>query len=345
MAAGDIYKASEANTTASQREALAALARGGTAELQAFQAAQQQQRADQGDVMRQILDRASSLNAGAAGQEMAAKASPALDLRAQALASMHSSNEAAMGQIGAANKDYFDQVNAAVPLVKARSDEINAAAAAKAQQEEADRQMRLAIQQMQLEGQYASLENTQAAGRNAAAKASAPKELSDAQLKTRLLGAANVAKDDLAARRQATALNGAKPMAGDVRMTDQLNNDPANASLVDLARRIGVDAGIDPMRVYGIIAAPAGKAVKPTQVAHRTDVVSRVQQHASPNTYDTFIDIIVGRRDADGKTIATPATSYAAAMSQVKSLTDAQLKAVGVSRTALSNWLADYFQG
>lgn len=338
MAAGDIYKASEAQTTASQREALAALARGGTAERDAYLAGVKAQQEDRGRVLQDIMARATDLNAGAAGAELAAAAQPGMDRRSQALLAAQQSSANALAPITEANRVYFDQVNAAVPLVKARSDEINEANRLKAIAEEQDRQMRLAIQQMQLEGQYASLANTQQAGANARARAAGggggAGSLSDSELRTRLTGAAQVAKSDLEQRRQSTALQpGMQARAGDVRMTDQLNDDPANAPLHELARRIGVAAGIDPMRVYGVVSAPEQKPIKTTQAAHRLNVVDRVERYASDNTALAFTEIVAA------------SSSYAKALQTLAGIDKDQLRADKVSTDVLKRWLSDYYSG
>ena len=328
MAAGDIYKASEEQTSASQREALAALARGGTAELQAFQAAQQQQSADKGDVLRQILDRATSLGAGAAGQELAAKVSPSLDLRSQALASMHSSNESAMGQIGAANSNYFDQVNAAVPLVKARSDEINEANRIKAEQEAAQRDLERQLAEMRLMGEYASLENTQAAGRNAAAKASGGGgDLSDSELKTRLLGAASAKK----AATPNLEVFGVK--------LPQL-------SQTAQARKIGVEAGLDPARVFGVTLPKAVTPPRPSQqladqraqaemaaVQARLNLIETAKRAASKGTFFE-LEKAIDRGEAE--------QSMQAAIDYVNGLDAGYLKRNSISRPALLDWVKRY---
>ena len=320
MAAGDIYKASEAQTNASQREALAALARGGTAEKDAYLASQKAQQDDQARIMQEILARATAIGAPAgAAAEQQAGAQPGFDRRALALAAAQGSGATALDQISKANSNYFDQVNAAVPIVKARSDEINAANALKAQQEEADRQLRLQLADMQLAEAQARLGNTVQSGRNAAAKASGGGDLSDSELRTRLTGAAR-------ATAEASPLKNLSVFG--VRLP-QLSESAR-------ARNIGVESGIDPARVFGLINPPkAAKApttkVTPAEQTRRIDVINRVRQHASDKTAGLVVNIV-----AD-------ASNFQKALALLAEEDDKDLKKAGISRQATERWLRDYY--
>lgn len=320
MAAGDIYKASEAQTTASQREALAALARGGTAERDAYLASQQAQQGDQQRIMAEILSRATAIGApaGAAG-EMQAAAQPGFDRRAMALAGAQGSAATALDQITKANSNYFDQVNAAVPLVKARSDEINEANRIKAEQAEADRQLRYQLAQMQLA--RSGLDFDTAAAKAAADRASAASggDLSDSELRTRLVGAARAEKASTPPR--VASVFGAKVAL-------------PKGSDESVARRIGTNAGVPASRVFGLLPDPkvsAPKQVTPKQATHRQGVLDRVVKHASDKTAGLIINI------------TADAGSYADALNLLREETDADLKKAGISRSATERWLRDYY--
>ena len=318
-----IYGASEENTNASKREALAALARGGTAERDAFLASQEAARGDQSRVLQQIMDRATKLGAGGAGAEMAAAAQPGFDRRSQALLGAQGSAEAALGQITASNSNYFDQVNAAVPIVKARTDEIVAAAKAKAEQERLDRELELQIKQMALMAAEAKARGDSGGG--------GVDELSDSELKNRLMGAAAV-------QRKTQPMQPPKKIMG--LKLPQLSQEAS-------ARRIGVEAGLDPSRVFGLVPnkTPAKKPApaKSSQTTHRTNVTQRVQKHASKNTYETFLNLVAGEPATATDPAIPPVRSMAEALREVKKFPDAELKRLGVSRDALTRWLTDYF--
>ena len=130
-----IFDAAEAQNTATQREALAALATGGSKARDAYLAAQQAQKADKAAVMRDIMDRSTQIAAPEAGVLHQAQAAPRMDLRATALAGSATSNQNLLGTLAAANKNYFDQVAAAIPIVKQRALIERDERAAKAQQE------------------------------------------------------------------------------------------------------------------------------------------------------------------------------------------------------------------
>lgn len=329
----DIYEASKAQTTASQREALAALARGGTAERDAYLAAQRAQKGDQEQVYRQIMERATAIGAPAgAVTEMQAAAQPGFDRRAAALLGAKSSGETALGQISAAHSNYFDQVNAAVPLVKARSDEIREANRIKAEQEEADRKMRILLQQMQLE--RANLDYETAAQRAASASGD---DMTPGKIISRLGGrtvAGNVLRQ--AATEQAADFSERRGANGP-------GSAPRSVGAIadEIGGRVGLPAG------YGstLLGITAPKEQRPSQMLTdanaqaelaareaRLRLLDTAKRAASKMTYFEFEKAVdVGEEGG-----------MQAALDYVNGLKSDYLKRNGVSRTALLDWVRRY---
>lgn len=301
--AGDLFDAAAAQNTASQREALAALATGGSKARDAYLAAQQAQTADKASVMRDILDRSTQIGAPEAGALHQAQAAPRMDLRATALAGSSTSNQALLGSLAAANKNYFDQVAAAMPIVRERSLMERDARAAKEAEEQAG--IAAILKQLGGVGMAQGFAETYQGTQRFEPQVEVP---------------------------------GAKP--GTFNFNGVLK--PREATRDESAEEFGEQVGLPPGAGRALIG-PAKAEPKPTQTAHRADVTKRVAQHASANTYDTFLDVITGRPKTETTPAVPAATSYAAAMKRVNGLTDEQLKAVGVSKDVLVRWLTDYF--
>lgn len=196
-----------------RRRALRALATGGTQAKNAQDEFERQIRADRQRAAQAAMADAVRIDAPQAGAELQPRIDAPFDRYAAAAGSANQSRLATLRQMEAANRTYMSQVNAARPVVE-------------------------------------GLARAKAAER--AAKASKEKELSDSELRTRLMGAAGAMREDLAGRKAALQ-TGSNATAGTVRMTDMLNADPANAPQETLARRLGTGAGLDPARVHGLV--------------------------------------------------------------------------------------------
>lgn len=161
--------------------------------------------------------------------------------------------------------------------------------------------------------------------------------LSDSELRTRLIGAGQAAL--AAGDYPTTAVKPSGPQSltvlgktvtgPSVPVTTKLPVPTAEA----LARQIGVQSGLDPSVVYGLVQDPKAKP-PPTGVVstdHRNNTISRVGTSASPGTYAAFLKTVANANDLD------------AALALVNARTDAELKAAGVGKTSLINWLRDYY--
>lgn len=304
MAEGDIFKAVPPNTAASKREALAALARGGTSARDAYMQSIEAQKADQSGVMRDILDRATAINAPEAGEQLAAEAAPGMDRRGQALLGARSSTASTLDAIAAANRAYMDQVSAATPIVEAR-----------ARQALAERRAREAeeLTPGKLISQLGGLEvlRSIAEARNAG----------DTRYE---YGAAQDNRFD-----EKTGKMTNKPAApGTFNFRGDLV--PRNATMGETATDVAEEVGLG--KQYGPALTPPTTAPKKlTQGAHRADVVRRVQEHASPATAEEF-ELTIGA-----------AKNLGEALTLVSALDDEELKSRGVSRDVLRRWVTDYF--
>lgn len=327
-----IYGAAKENTAASKREALAALARGGTTERDAYLAAQESQTTDKARVLSEIMDRATRLGAGAAGAEMQAAAQPGFDRRSQALLGARSSAEGALGQITAANSNYFDQVDAAVPIIKARTDEINEANRIKAEQEAADRELDFQIKQL-------ALMTAQENARGAAARASGAsgKEMTPGKI-IGALGGQTLAGNVI---RQA-----ATEQAGDFSERRGANG-PGSAprSLGAIADEVGGRVGLPAGYGSSLVGITGPKPQRPSQVLTdanaqaelaareaRLRLLDTAKRAASKGTYFEF-EKAVDVGEADG---------MQAAIDYVNGLKSDYLKRNGISRTALLDWVRRY---
>jgi hypothetical protein len=300
MAEGDIFGAVPANTESTKRAALAALARGGTQAKDAYLAGLKAQQDDKGAILRDILDRATALNAPEAAASMQATAAPALDRRAAALTSARGSSADLFAALDAAHRNYFDEVNAATPIVQARAQQALADAAAK---------------KAETDGGIAAI--LKELGGVGMAKGYAETYQGDPRFvpQTQVVGAdKNFAP--VAAKPGTFNFNGVLK--------------PRTPTAQESADDFGNAVGLPPGAGRALLGAPR-PAAKPTQAAHRADVLGRVAQHASPGT-----------ADAVQRTLAI-SKSLADALTNIADTSDADLKKNGVSRAALTQWVRDYY--
>lgn len=312
--------------------ALAALARGGSGALAEHQAAQQQIAVLKQQAAEGALRRAAQIGAGAAGAELAGAAGGAgqvYDRYSQDAGRAGQIRQQAMADLAGANSQYFEQLNAARPIVEGRAKAAwDAKEAARILAEQREMQAELDRQQAREwreQDRQWKLEDRAASQAERAAKASSAgrvDSLSDSELKVRLQGAAAV-------QRATQPVQPPKKLAG-LRLP-QLSQSAT-------ARRIGVEAGLDPARVFGLVPpkAPAAKkpAATPKQGAHRADVTARVQKHASKPTALAFNDIL------------SLTKSLPEALSTLDQTSDKELREDygNLDREALKRWITDYYR-
>lgn len=293
----------QAETDAAKAAALAALARGGSSALAEHQAAIAQDVALKQAATEGALRRAAGINAEAAGDAIAKGGS--LVGRPEAIPGM-------------STNAIFDRY----------SQDRQRAGAAR-QQAMAD----LAAGNANYFAQVnASRPAAEAHALAALAKQRQSDDLSDSELRTRLLGAARA--NEAASPLKDLSVFGVK--------LPQLSE-------TTRARNVGVDAGIDPARVYGVLAPPEGrqpKQVRPTQVladqkaqaeldarAARLKLLDTARRAASTGTYAELEKAIdVGEEQQD----------LQAAVDYVDSLDDGYLKRNRISRSALLDWVTRY---
>lgn len=342
--------------------ALAALARGGSAALDAYKAAQEQQAALKKQAATSALQRAAAIGATAAGEELAAgghlagtaeaaggrSANQIFDVYAQDQARAGAARSQALADMAGQNTQYFNQLNAARPIVEGRAkaawDAKEAArilAEQRAMQAELDRQAareaREQAQAWRIEDRQMRLQDRASTRAEKAAKEMTPGSIINA------LGGQKVAGTVLrkAVGAQRKNVHERARDIGTFGLARRKDSTIAN----EIARSIGLPHG------YGqaLTGLTAPKPATPRQAAHRTDVTTRVQKYASRNTFDSFLDVVNGRPESeaeDGTVIPKipPATSLAAAVARVQQVPDSAWRATGVSRDALVRWLTDYFR-
>lgn len=308
MAEGLFDQAQKVTNDAS-RQALAALARGGSGALAEYKAGQEQLSVQKQATATMALERAAAIGAPAAGELLAKEGSmtgrpegglvPAAgaiyDRYAQDSERAGTARSNALADMSRANSNYFAQIQAARPIVEG-----NARAKA-AMQAKAVKDTTL----KDLFTQYGGQENFKSA-----------------------VGAqANAQADDFSERRGANGPGSApRPFLGIAQDSATRLGLPAPASgamAVELAKERAT--------------ADKANAPKPmNQAAHRADVVARVRKSASPNTSLAFNEI------AGSKSTLAAALAL---MDDPESFDLDQLKKDGVSRKVLERWLADYYGG
>lgn len=323
----DAFDAAKNETDQARKGLLQAIAQGGTAARQAYEAQQAQLQAQRASAVEQLARDSGVIGAPEAQlAELRRRVGQTYDTQIGALGNAAASRSADMAQRQAAGESYLSQVDAAIPVLRAQGDRQRAQLQAEAEEKARDRELRTMLSEMQLA--RAGLDFDTAAERASASRATAAAkaagtargdDLSDSELRTRLLGAAQLRTEAAPVQPKNLSVFGVKlPQLGQT----------------SIARNAGIDAGITPSRVAGVLQPKSTAARKPTQAAHRADVVSRVQRHASPSTSKAFIDIV-------GLTKTLPE-----AISALDSSTDKELRedyGSGISRDVLKRWMTDYF--
>lgn len=321
------FDEAQQQTDASKRQALAALAEGGSAGLADYKAAQQQLASQKADAAKMALARAAAINAPEAGAELAAHGSltgrpeAAYVPPAGAIYDRYSTDsqraatarQQAMADINAANSSYFEQVNAARPIAEAAA--AQALAAKKAKEAEFN----------------PIVEALKSVGGIGAARA--------------------LANDGLEpeAQRQASDFSerrGANGPGSAPRTIDEIRDERLRGRTEDL--------GLPSWYASALRVAPKGPTASEARDAHRADVVTRAQQHASPGTVDALHRTIAASgslAEALSNLADTPDDDYQAEDKNHVPLVDKDgrpvmiqgLRSRGVSRSALTNWIRDYY--
>ena len=355
-----------------KRAVLAAMAQAGSAGKAAYEQARTRIAAQRQAALAAALGGADERGLNPELQaQLSAKITAGLDRQAADLSASEASYAGQQSTIGQASDSYLSEAAAAIPSLRARSERQVAALRAKAEEDEADRQLKrqlaefgfardqtdfendqvladLGLRKAQLgfdqdlalgdidlqkallglEGDRVGLTKAQVelAKKQAAGGGGSGGTVSDAELRVRLLGAARIANE---LGREGEARRVAMGAAG-----------PAYKPPTDeaLARQLGLGAGVDPARVYGVVADPKPTAPnKPPVVAKyvrdewRDSVAARALDSASRSTFEELETAVAKGKDKPG------------ALRYVAKLSDSYLAKRGISRNSLLGWVNQFY--
>jgi hypothetical protein len=235
-----------ANSTIDQQRSnlLAAIAKAGSAGRAAYEAAQADLGAQRTSAIQSAVAAAGGRGAPAAVQGQVAQTVGQPYERG--IASLRMGQASREGDLAArqANTDsYLSEVKAAVPVTRALAERQLAELRARATKESASSS--LASGRLALDREKFEYEKSQA-GRLGA-------DLSDSELSKRLMGVAELRKEQAKATPTRSVLRPGKMSRA---FRDSQVRQTRATPTETLARRAGVSAGIDPARVYGVVPAP-----------------------------------------------------------------------------------------
>jgi len=363
----DSFDAAGTKIDEQKRALLAAMAQAGSAGKAAYEQAQARIAAQRQASLAAALDGANERGLSPELQEqLSSRIAAPLDRQAADLSASQASYAGHQATIQAASESYLGEAQAAIPSLRARSERQVAALRAQAEQEEADRQLKrqlaefgflrgqtdfendkvlaelglkkaelgfeqdlakgdIDLQRAMLGLQGDELSLAAARARAAGGGSGGGGELSDSELRNRLLGAARAQKAAVNTRRP-----GEHPLSGSY-LTRRVKGGGYKSD-EELARQLGLSAGVDPSRVYGVVSDPKAKA--PAKAAspdaHRKAVYARAEANASAGTVFELNS-------------AVQRGSRATALAYVKGLDAGYLKRNGVSRDSLTRWVNDFY--
>ncbi|MFP5376115.1 MAG: hypothetical protein ACLGIO_04940 [Acidimicrobiia bacterium] len=310
------FDAANATIEAQRKALLSAMATAGTAGAEAVKAAQADLAARRQAAVAAAQAAAGGRDAPAALQaQLGSTIATPYDASAAALTAGAASRTGDLAARQANTESYLGEVSAAMPVVRAQAERQLAELRARAAREAAGDS--LARERHQLDRERFEWEKSQ--------RSQPGVDLSDAELANRLMGAASLRQQEAAAA-PPVEIRGPRIM-GSARIRKNVFDPDRDTPLETLARRAGVAAGIDPVRVHGVVPAPA--AADPAD-AHRESVYNRARVHASPATFTEF-------------ETAADLNDPGLARQYVAKLSDADLRAAGISRKSLLAWVDDFY--
>lgn len=307
------------DTIANQQKALlAATAQGGTAAAKALADAQAQVAAQRQQAISEALAGATARNAPGSMQAAVQGTVGLPYTQAQTgLTESAQSHQQLLNSIAASGKSYTDKAIAAAPLARAAAERVAVTRSA----DNALKQREMDIRNRELDIKESELANG--------------KPLTGKDLATRLIGAGRWAKED-AGTRAASAVDpstfwGARAQARGRGMLNDLKQ-TANTPAEALARQLGVGAGMDPARVYGLVPdakeakAPAGSvAALGKRVGLSQESVHKARQSIA---YRTARDLVEAQRNPTPPKNMTPEETAAFLMNPPKPPTAGELRAL-----------------
>lgn len=300
-----IFDEAQKQANAAKARALKALAEGGTAGLRAQQAADQQMVQGRQAAVQNAMQRAAVIGAPAEHvAELSSTVATPFDRRRPVLAAAGDSRNAALKAIESANSNYFDQLNAALPVVQANA-ESRRTARIKAEEESTIGDVLREAGGVDLVG---NLIRQQAA-------------LLAPQMKKSEYAPVTLDLPESGRAFQSNPKPGTFNFVGNIKHRQATEAEAAD----ELGEALGLPAG------YGSALAGEKKEPALNQAQRRANVVQRVDQYASPNTKIAFNEIVGA------------SSNLAKALSTLESIDKETLKKDGVSVTALKRWIADYY--
>jgi hypothetical protein len=276
-----------ANSTIDQQRSnlLAAIAKAGSAGRAAYEAAQADLGAQRTSAIQSAVAAAGGRGAPAAVQgQVAQTVGQPYDRGIASLRMGQASRDGDLAARAANTDSYLSEVKAAVPVTRALAERQLAELRARAAKESSSSS--LASGRLALDREKFEYEKSQA-GRLGG-------DLSDSELSKRLMGVAELRKEEAKATPTRSVLHPGKMSKA---YRDSLVRQTRWTPTETLARRAGVAAGIDPARVYGVVPAPKAAAAAAPKAVSGIDG-KKVAEIRTSSVYTKAVKAIDGMQAA-----------------------------------------------